>query len=125
MYLVGAAHPNKYRVQVLLEQLISGQERLATDVEVIQEILHRYTAINRREAIQPAIDALYGVIDQVISVDEGIALKAKDLVLQYSDLSARDALHAAVIQAHSIPTLLTFDRGFDRIPGIQRIPLDA
>ena len=31
---------------------------LLTDAEVLQEILHRYVAINRRDAIQPAFDAL-------------------------------------------------------------------
>jgi hypothetical protein len=32
-----------------------------TDAEVLQEILHRYVAIDRRDAIQPAFDALLGV----------------------------------------------------------------
>jgi hypothetical protein len=32
-----------------------------TSAEVLQEILHRYVAINRRDAIQPAFDALPGV----------------------------------------------------------------
>lgn len=55
MYLVGAAHPHKTEAQLLLERLIAGGRRLVTDVEVLQEILHRYTAIGRREAIAPAI----------------------------------------------------------------------
>ena len=43
MYLVGAAHPNKTAAQILLESLIAKGERLVTDAEVLQEILHRYT----------------------------------------------------------------------------------
>src|ERR1022692_1479833 len=42
MYLVGAAHPNKTSAQILLESLIAKGERLVTDAEVLQEILHRY-----------------------------------------------------------------------------------
>jgi hypothetical protein len=54
MYLLGAAHPKKTEAQILLERLIAAGERLVTDAEVLQEILHRYTAIDRREAIAPA-----------------------------------------------------------------------
>jgi hypothetical protein len=56
MYLVGSPHPHKTDAQRLLEKLISARERLVTDAEVPQEILHRYVAINRRDAIQPACD---------------------------------------------------------------------
>jgi uncharacterized protein len=57
MYLVGVGHPNKATAQILLESLIAKGERLVTDAEVLQEILHRYTAINWRDAIDPAIQA--------------------------------------------------------------------
>ena len=61
MYLVGASHPHKIAAQRMLEKLIRDRERLTTDAEVLQEILHRYVAIDRRDAIQPAFDALLGV----------------------------------------------------------------
>lgn len=48
MYLAGAPHPHKADAQRLLEKLISDRHRLVTDAEVLQEILHRYVAINRR-----------------------------------------------------------------------------
>ena len=37
------------------------------------EILHRYVAINRRDAIQPAFNALLGIADQVLAVDRAMA----------------------------------------------------
>ena len=46
MYLVGASHPHKADAQRLLEKLVSERQRLVTDAEVLQEILHRYVAIN-------------------------------------------------------------------------------
>ena len=52
MYLIGSDHPNKRRARELLEQLIDARELLATSAEVFQEILHRYVAIERREAIE-------------------------------------------------------------------------
>src|SRR5207237_8864117 len=62
MYLIGAPHPHKSDTQRLLEKLVSDRQRLVSDAEVLQEILHRYVAIDRRDAIQPAFDALLGVV---------------------------------------------------------------
>ena len=41
MSLVGRAHPHKIDSQRLLERCIADGERLVTDCEVLQEILHR------------------------------------------------------------------------------------
>ena len=121
MYLVGAAHPHKSDAQRLLEKLVSERHRLVTDAEVLQEILHRYVAIDRRDAIQPAFDALLGVVDQVLAIDGMVAERAKQIVLGNRHLSARDAVHLAIMERHGIEQILTFDSGFDRVPGIQRL----
>ena len=121
MYLVGAAHPHKSDAQRWLEKLVSYRQRLVTDAEVLQEILHRYVAINRRDAIQPAFDALLGIVDQVLAVDRSVAQRAKEIVLGYQQLSARDAVHLAVMEHHGIERILTFDSGFDGFPGIARL----
>ncbi len=121
MYLIGAAHAHKIDAQRALERLISERERLVTDAEVLQEILHRYTAIGRREAIQPAFDALLGVTDEVLPIDIDVAQRARAIVLERPQLSARDAVHVAVMQAHNIERILSFDAGFDHLPGITRL----
>src|ERR1700747_3725563 len=113
MYLVGAPHPHKADAQRLLEKLISDRERLVTDAEVLQEIMHRYVAINRREAIQPAFDALLGIVDEVFPITESDVEQAKAIVLGKKRLSARDAIHAAVMHRQEITRILTFDAGFD------------
>jgi len=121
MYLVGAPHPHKSDAQRLLEELVSNRQRLVTDAEVLQEILHRYVAIDRRDAIQPAFDALLGIVDQVLAVDRSIAERAKQIVLGHRRVSARDAVHLAVMENHGIEQILTFDSGFDGFPGIARL----
>lgn len=121
MYLVGAAHPHKSDAQRWLEKLVSERQRLVTDAEVLQEILHRYVAINHRESIQPAFDALLGVVDQVLDVDLAAVERAKQIVLGHRRLSARDAVHLAVMERHGIERILTFDSGFDGFPGIARL----
>lgn len=42
MYLIGAPHRLKTEAQILLERAIAAGERMVTDAEVLQEILHRY-----------------------------------------------------------------------------------
>jgi len=121
MYLVGAAHPHKTDAQRALEKLVRDRQRLVTDAEVLQEILHRYIAIARRDAIQPAFDALLGITDDVLAVDRRAVERAKQIVLGYQRLSARDAVHLAVMEQHGIERVLSFDAGFDGFPGITRL----
>lgn len=119
MYLVGATHPHKIDAQRGLEELIVRAERLVTDAEVLQEILHRYAAIKRADAIQPAFEALLGAVDQVFPIERQDVEKARDILLGASGLSARDAVHLAIMQRFDIREILTFDTGFDGYPGIR------
>ena len=121
MYLVGTAHPHKADAQRLLERYVSERERLVTDAEVLQEILHRYVAIDRRDAIQPAFDALLRVVDDVFAIDASAVDRAKVIVLGSRRVSARDALHLAVMEQHGVPRILSFDTGFDDFPGVERL----
>jgi len=121
MYLVGASHPHKLDAQRLIEKLVRDRQRLVTDAEVLQEILHRYVALDRRDAIQPAFDALLAVADEVLPIDQPAVERAKEIVLQYRRLSARDALHVAIAEQYGIAEILSFDSGFDSVPGIRRI----
>jgi hypothetical protein len=121
MYLIGAPHRHKSDAQRQLERLLSERVRLVTDVEVLQEILHRYAAIDRRDAVQPAFEALLGIVDQVLSIDLAAVERAKEILLGSNRLSARNSLHLAVMEQHGIETILTYDAGFDGFPGITRL----
>lgn len=121
MYLVGAPHPHKSDARRRLEELVSSQQRLVTDAEVLQEILHRYVSIERPDAIQPAFNALLGVVDEVFPVDRAAVERAKQIVLGHTTLSARDAVHLATMQIHGVGRILSYDRGFDAFPGVARL----
>ncbi|OGA32467.1 MAG: ribonuclease [Betaproteobacteria bacterium RIFCSPLOWO2_12_FULL_62_13b] len=121
MYLVGAPHPRKSDAQRILEALVADRQRLVTDAEVMQEILHRYVAIERPDAIQPAFDALLGLVDEVFPIDRDAAERAKRIVLGQRRLSARDAIHVATMEQHGIGRIMSFDSGFDGVPGIERL----
>ena len=121
MYLIGAAHPHKAEAQVLLERLIAAGERLVTDAEVLQEILHRYTAIDKREAIGSAFQVVLGIVDDVFAIEKADVLRAGEIAQNRALLSARDAVHIAVMERRGVRLILSFDSDFDRWPGLKRI----
>lgn len=121
MYLVGSSHPHKVDAKRLLENSGVRGPAAITDAEVLQEICHRYTAIDRRNAIQPAFDAVLRVVDEVASITPDDAESAKSILLGSPDLSARDAIHVAVMRRLGATTIMSFDRRFDTVPGLERI----
>jgi len=121
MYLIGAAHPHKAEAQLILERLIAAGQRLVTDAEVLQEILHRYTAIQRRDAIGPALQVTLDIVDEVFPIEKAEVLRAGEIAQNRALMSARDAVHIAVMERHRIRSILTFDADFDRWPGLRRI----
>ena len=121
MYLIGAAHPKKAESQILLERLIAAGERLVTDAEVLQEILHRYTAIDRRDAIAPAMRLTLDLLDDVFPIEKADVLRAGEITQNPTRLSARDAVHIAIMERQEIRRVLSFDSDFDRWPGLRRI----
>ena len=106
IYLLGAMHPHKFDSQRLLETCISNEERLVTDTEVFQEILHRYVAIEQRDAIQPTFETLLRVVDEVFPVEFRDVARAKEIVLTIEKLSARNAIHLAVMERQGIDRIL-------------------
>jgi predicted nucleic acid-binding protein len=113
MYLIGASHRHKTESQLLLERLNAARQRLVTDAEVFQEILHRYAAIDRREANGKVFQVLSDLADEVYSIEKSALNRAM--------LSARDSVHIAVMERHGIKSILSFDADFDRWPGLKRI----
>ena len=62
---------------------------------VSQEILHRYAATGKREAIVPAFQLLLDVVDDVLAIEKADILRAGEIVQNRALSSARDSLHLA------------------------------
>jgi hypothetical protein len=78
-------------------------------------------AIKRPEAIQAALDVLAGVVDDVLPIEAVDVTNARDVLLSRARLSARDALHVAVMKRHGIERVMSFDAGFDEVGWIERV----
>ena len=121
MYIVGTPHPNKERAINLADELARSDEHLITSVEVYQEILHRYTSIRRPHSIDDAFNVIDNLVDEVLSYGMPEIRAARELLAAIPGLSARDALHAAVMRTVGCSRVLSFDAGFDSCPGIVRV----
>jgi uncharacterized protein len=121
MYLIGADHPLKPQARRAVEDALAADEVLCTDAEVFQEILHRYRAVGRPEDIGAAFAALHAIVDVAYPIELADVERARRLLSTTTELSARDALHIAVMSAHDVGRIMSFDRGFDGIPGLERI----
>ena len=121
MYLIGAEHPNKDLARRLLEEALAANEPLCTDAEVLQEILHRYAAIGRHDAIEEAFDLVESLVDVIYPIEAADVQRAHRIMRSAVRLSARDALHVAVMHRYDVDRVLTFDTGFDGITGLTRL----
>src|SRR5262245_46741189 len=121
MYAVGAEHPQKAPCLAILEAVARGDLMAITDVEVLREILHRYTALGQRERAAEVVRLFLQIVPDVLSITKDTFLLAVELHLRHTVLQARDTLHAAVMQQHGIAHIVSADRHFDDLPGMTRI----
>lgn len=121
MYAAGAAHPHKGRSVRFLERVASGEEDAVLDAETLQEILHRYRALDRWEDGRKVFDLARILFPIVLPVRADLLDRARALLDGYPHLMARDALHAAVVVAHELDGICSFDRDFDPVAGVRRV----
>ena len=122
MYAAGAKHPNKKPSVDLLERIAQGTVDAALDAEVLQEVLHRYRAIARWAEGTQVYDHARRIFAIVLPITSGVVDDARILLDLHQAISARDALHAAVVVTHELDALCSYDRGFDQIEAVRRLP---
>ena len=120
MYAAGAPHPNKNSSVALLEFVARGKVDAAIDAEVLQEILHRYRSIRRWKDGRALYDLVRSVVTNVIPVTAEILDETRVILDAHTSIAARDALHAAAARRAGASCICSFDRDFDRIPGVIR-----
>jgi hypothetical protein len=120
MYGAGREHPNRDPSRRFLAAVQRNEIEVCTSTEVLQEILYRYSALKRRDLALKVYDLFTAICPIVLDVTLADMNLARDLLMDRHDLSARDAVHAAVMMNHGVESIATFDRDFDRVPGIRR-----
>lgn len=122
IYAAGRPHPPKAPCAEVLALVAEHPQAFITDAEVLQELLHRYLALHLwsqgAEVFRLFGELMRGRVETVLVDDVEAAASLAD---RHPDLSARDLLHAAVMGRRSIRRLVSADRDFDRLAGIERL----
>ena len=126
LYAAGAPHPHREASAELILQAGRGEVRVATDAEMLQELLHVLARRGRRPDAVALVRETIGVCVETFPVTAADIDEACSLVETIDGLSVRDAVHAAVMLRQGIHDVVSFDSDFDRVPGLRRLtPADA
>ncbi len=123
MYAAGREHPLKAPCVAVLRRVAREELDVVTNTEVLQEILYRYGAIGElQRGLHLARLAVDQVAGEVLPVTLADMLGAFDLVDRYrSEITGRDAVHAATMLNNDLTHIISADRHFDAIEGITRL----
>ena len=127
MYTAGRPHPLKEPCIEVLSLAAMRPRAFFTDAEVLQELLHRYLAVQRWPEGRGVFDRfawlMRGRVEAVCSEDVRAAASLAD---QHLSLAARDLLHAAVMARVGADRIISADQGFDHLPHLTRLdPADV
>ena len=127
IYAAGREHLIKEPCARILMLAAEHPRSFVTDAEVLQELLHRYLASGRwalgREVLQAFAEVMHGRIEPVYANDVDAAAKLAD---RHPDVSARDLVHAAVMERLGADRIISADTDFDRLLGVTRLdPTEA
>ena len=122
IYAGGAEHPLRMPCRDVLLLAARRQRAFSTSAEVLQELLHRYVAIRRWPRGQIVFDEFARLMQgRIAAVQADDVQHAANLAEQFPGLAARDLLHLAVMARIGSDTVVSADRDFDRVSGIERL----
>jgi predicted nucleic acid-binding protein len=75
----------------------------------------------RLTAIAPAFESIRDIVDDVIAIEKADVLRAAEITQIGTSMTARDAIHIAVMERREIRSILSFDADFDLWHGLQRL----
>ncbi|MGO9321625.1 MAG: type II toxin-antitoxin system VapC family toxin [Solirubrobacteraceae bacterium] len=126
VYALGGAHPYREPCRRILREV--QDSRLAAEASV--ELIHEFAYVrlrqvgSRADAARSAHSIRRSVSLHVVEPHD--VERAIDLWSEHAPLDVRDAIFAAQALNREIDAILSPDRGFDGIPGLERIdPADA
>jgi predicted nucleic acid-binding protein len=123
MYAAGREHPLKAPCVAVLRRVAREELDVSTSTEVLQEILYRYGAIGELErGLHLARLAVDQVAGEVLPVTLADMRRAFDLVDRYgSEITGRDAVHAATMLNNNLTHMVSADSHFDAIEELTRL----
>lgn len=126
MYAAGRSHPFKESSAEFLRAVGRRQVDAVSDVEVLEEILHRYHAVRRGADGFVVFESFATTIRFFHPVLLEDLWECRAILARHDTVQPRDAIHAAVMLRTGVRTIVSYDRHFDELPGIVRVtPAEA
>ena len=122
MYVVGSPHPLKEEAREFLRGAYEANVSLCTSAEVLQELFHAYIPAGRQRSLDAALSLVDGYGVEVWPLEREDVIAARQLHLQYPQLSARDLCHLASCRRRNVREIMTFDRALASVFGSPPIP---
>ena len=112
--------------RLIIDAAGDGDIDAIVSAEVIQEILHRFSASGRRDVGSAMAATTLDLFAPILPITDDIMRRMPGLYLEYPDLTARDRVHVATCFSVGIDLIVSPDRGFDQVADLQRLdPMDA
>lgn len=125
VYAVGQDHPYREPCRRIVELARTRRLQGEASTELVQEFAHLRTRRGSRQAAARDARRVVGLcrLHPVGERELDVALR---LFERHAALSMRDAIHTATAAVQGIDAILSADRHFDAVPGIERIdPADT
>ena len=115
MYAAGDEHPNRENSIQLLKLISEGKIFGITSVEILQEILYRYSLVNLLEKGLKIFDNFSHIIDEILPINFQIIKDAREILEKNSkrNIYSRDAVHVATMLYYGINYIGTFNKHFE------------
>jgi predicted nucleic acid-binding protein len=124
MYVAGREHPLREPARRFLARVRAGDVEGCTSTEVLQEILFRYTGLQRTDLAIEVYDLFVRLCPVVFPVTLADTDRARDFLREAESSSVRDLLHVAVMLNNDVTRIASFDRGFDAFAAVERLRLE-
>lgn len=122
VYAVGDDHPLREQCRRIIEQVGAGTIAASTTVEVIQEFAH-VRARRRGRADASAISRRFiDLLSPLVQPEESDLVRGLELFEHHDALGSFDAVLAAVVLGRDhLSALMSADRAFSAIPGLNHL----
>jgi predicted nucleic acid-binding protein len=107
----------------LFQRIAANDEVVTTSESVISEVVYVLSSrslygLTRRDIVSRLRPLL--ALSSLRITDKQIYFRALDIYVSYSSLNFADAVSAAHVEHSRLTDIVSYDRGFDRVPGITR-----
>ena len=109
----------------LFQRVQRGEEELVTSEAIVAECA--FILASRRHSYQFGRAEIRAELVPVLSLEgltlphKEVCLRALDLHVLFPQLDYEDALAVAHMEARGIAEVVSYDRDFDRVPGVARV----